>query len=52
MKAVLNDDVLYEEAASEAFPLYNKSHLISLEMPGRIGDVCFLILFSVYFFFN
>lgn len=39
VKAVLNDDVLYEEAASEAFPLYNKSHLISLEMPGRIGDV-------------
>lgn len=50
MKAVLNDDVLYEEAASEAFPLYNKSHLISLEMPDRIGDVCFLILFSVYSF--
>ncbi|KAM1549345.1 hypothetical protein ACFX1Z_010409 [Malus domestica] len=39
VKAVINDDVLYEEAASEAFPLYNKSHLISIEMPGRIGDV-------------
>lgn len=42
VKAVVNDDVLYEEAASEAFPLYNKSHMISLEMPGGIGDVCFL----------
>ncbi|KAM1490399.1 hypothetical protein ACFXTO_033530 [Malus domestica] len=39
VKAVINDDVLYEEAASEAFPLYNKSHLISIEMPGGIGDV-------------
>ncbi|KAL6132726.1 hypothetical protein ACLB2K_064965 [Fragaria x ananassa] len=39
VKAVLNDDVLYEEALSEAFPLYNKSQMISLEMPGGIGDV-------------
>ncbi|PRQ55207.1 putative F-actin-capping protein subunit alpha [Rosa chinensis] len=39
VKAVVNDDILYEEAASEAFPLYNKSHMISLEMPGGIGDV-------------
>ncbi|KAH1030188.1 hypothetical protein J1N35_046189 [Gossypium stocksii] len=38
LKLVLNDDV-YNEAASEAFPVYNKSHLISLKMPGGFGDV-------------
>nr|XP_023882839.1 F-actin-capping protein subunit alpha [Quercus suber]POE72559.1 f-actin-capping protein subunit alpha [Quercus suber] len=39
VKAILNDDALYNEAASEAFPLYNKSHMICLGMPGRAGDV-------------
>ncbi|KAL5566371.1 hypothetical protein UlMin_029535 [Ulmus minor] len=39
VKAILNDDELYKEAASEAFPQYNKSHMISLELPGRAGDV-------------
>ncbi|KAG6646641.1 hypothetical protein CIPAW_07G021500 [Carya illinoinensis] len=39
VKAILNDEELYNEAASEAFPLYNKSQMICLEMPGRIGDV-------------
>ncbi|KAG7021076.1 F-actin-capping protein subunit alpha [Cucurbita argyrosperma subsp. argyrosperma] len=36
---LLNDDELYREAASEAFSQYNKSHMICLEMPGRVGDV-------------
>lgn len=39
VKAILDDDELYEEAAAEAFPLCNKSHMISLELPGRTGDV-------------
>ncbi|KAG4123140.1 hypothetical protein ERO13_D11G309300v2 [Gossypium hirsutum] len=39
LKLVLNDDDVYNEAASEAFPVYNKSHLISLKMPGGFGDV-------------
>ncbi|KAE8675406.1 F-actin-capping protein subunit alpha [Hibiscus syriacus] len=39
LKSVLNDDDVYDEAASEAFPAYNKSHMICLEMPGRFGDV-------------
>ncbi|KAF3454530.1 hypothetical protein FNV43_RR04978 [Rhamnella rubrinervis] len=39
VKAILNEEQLYREAASEAFPLYNKSHLISLELPCRSGDV-------------
>lgn len=42
MKKILNDDELYHEAASEAFPQYNKSHMICIEMPGRVGDVSFL----------
>ena len=51
MKAVLNDDVLYEEALAEAFPQYNKSQMISLEMPGGIGDVKSLLCFQFCFFF-
>ncbi|PON34487.1 F-actin-capping protein subunit alpha [Parasponia andersonii] len=39
VKAILDDDELYQEAASESFPLYNKSHMISLELPDRSGDV-------------
>ncbi|EOY11507.1 F-actin capping protein alpha, putative isoform 4 [Theobroma cacao] len=39
LKSVLNDDDVYNEAVSEAFPVYNKSHMICLEMPGRFGDV-------------
>ncbi|PPS06948.1 hypothetical protein GOBAR_AA13716 [Gossypium barbadense] len=39
LKLVLNDDDVYNEAASEAFPVYNKCHLISLKMPGGFGDV-------------
>ncbi|OVA02658.1 F-actin-capping protein subunit alpha [Macleaya cordata] len=33
------DDHVYNLAASEAFPIYNKNHIISLEMPNRSGDV-------------
>ncbi|KAJ4719446.1 F-actin-capping protein subunit alpha [Melia azedarach] len=39
LKAVLNDDEVYDEAASESFPVYNKSHMICLQMPARSGDV-------------
>lgn len=35
----MNDEKVYNEAASEAFSLYNKSHLICLELPNRSGDV-------------
>lgn len=42
VKKILNDDELYHEAASEAFPQYNKSHMICLAMPDRIGDVSLL----------
>jgi len=45
LRSVLNDEKVYNEAASEAFPLYNKSHLICLELPNRSGDV------SLFFFF-
>lgn len=39
VRSVLDDDRVYNEAAAEAFPVYNKSHMICLEMPGRAGDV-------------
>lgn len=39
LRSVLSDEDVYNEAASEAFPLYNKSHMICLEMPGTTGDV-------------
>lgn len=39
IQAVLKDDNLYNLAALEAFPLYNKSHMICLEIPGGVGDV-------------
>ncbi|XP_039066472.1 F-actin-capping protein subunit alpha-like [Hibiscus syriacus] len=39
LKAVLKDDEVYNEAAEEAFRIYNKSHLISLKMPCGFGDV-------------
>ncbi|KAJ9681881.1 hypothetical protein PVL29_017987 [Vitis rotundifolia] len=39
LRSVLSDEDAYNEAASEAFPLYNKSHMICLEMPGTTGDV-------------
>ncbi|KAK3029980.1 hypothetical protein RJ639_038079 [Escallonia herrerae] len=39
IRSVLKDDNAYETAASESFPLYNKSHLICLQLPDRSGDV-------------
>ncbi|XP_057961145.1 F-actin-capping protein subunit alpha isoform X1 [Malania oleifera] len=39
LRSVLNDDNAYNMAASEAFPLYNKSHLMCLQLPDRSGDV-------------
>lgn len=39
LKTILKDDNAYNVAASEAFPQYNKSHLISLQLPDRSSDV-------------
>jgi hypothetical protein len=39
VRALLRDDQVYEAAAAEAFPEYNKAHLVSLELPDRSGDV-------------
>lgn len=39
LRSILDDDEVYEMAAAEAFPAYNKAHLIVLEMPDRSGDV-------------
>ncbi|KAL1811858.1 hypothetical protein ACET3Z_021923 [Daucus carota] len=39
VKAILNDNYVYETAASEAFSIYNKSHLLCLPMPNSSGDV-------------
>jgi hypothetical protein len=46
LRSVLNDEKVYNEAASEAFPLYNKSHLICLELPNRSGDVSLFFLLN------
>ncbi|KAJ9541756.1 hypothetical protein OSB04_028262 [Centaurea solstitialis] len=40
LRLVLKDENVYGRAASEAFPLYNKTHIISLKFPNRSGDVC------------
>ncbi|KAK1292933.1 F-actin-capping protein subunit alpha [Acorus calamus] len=39
IRSVLMDESLYNAAVAEAFPVYNKAHFISLEMPNRSGDV-------------
>ncbi|PKA58431.1 F-actin-capping protein subunit alpha [Apostasia shenzhenica] len=39
VRALIADDHLYGTAAAEAFPLFNKAHLVVLEMPNRSGDV-------------
>ncbi|KAL6896891.1 hypothetical protein ACP4OV_007463 [Aristida adscensionis] len=39
VRALLGDDAVYEAAAAEAFPEYNKAHLLALELPDRSGDV-------------
>ncbi|CAM0907394.1 unnamed protein product [Alopecurus aequalis] len=39
VRALLGDESLYEAAAAEAYPEYNKAHLVSLELPDRSGDI-------------
>ncbi|KAI5022591.1 hypothetical protein ZWY2020_059321 [Hordeum vulgare] len=39
VRALLGDDAAYEAAAAEAYPEYNKTHLVSLELPDRSGDM-------------
>ncbi|PIA44419.1 hypothetical protein AQUCO_01700188v1 [Aquilegia coerulea] len=39
VRSVLTDEHLYNMAVSEAFPIYNKTHIISLELPDKSGDV-------------
>ncbi|PWA57735.1 F-actin-capping protein subunit alpha [Artemisia annua] len=39
LKSVLNDENVYRLAALEAFPIYNKSHFVCLQLPNRSGDV-------------
>ncbi|XP_071691525.1 F-actin-capping protein subunit alpha-like isoform X1 [Rutidosis leptorrhynchoides] len=39
LRSVLNDDNVYQLAASQAFPVYNKSHIVCLQFPNRSGDV-------------
>ncbi|KAF7006829.1 hypothetical protein CFC21_021833 [Triticum aestivum] len=39
VRALLGDDAAYEAAAAEAYPEYNKTHLVSLELPDRSGDI-------------
>ncbi|KAG5541558.1 hypothetical protein RHGRI_021408 [Rhododendron griersonianum] len=39
IRSVLDDDNVYNAAASEAFPSHNKSHLLSLKLPGKSEDV-------------
>ncbi|XP_030477156.1 F-actin-capping protein subunit alpha [Syzygium oleosum] len=39
VRSVLGDDGAYDEAASEAFPAYNKAQMICLDMPRRMGEV-------------
>ena len=43
LRSVLSDENVFNEAASEAFPVYNKSHMICIEMPGTTGDVSLVI---------
>ncbi|XP_058076801.1 F-actin-capping protein subunit alpha [Magnolia sinica] len=39
IRSVISDEDVYKAAVSEAFPSYNKTHMISLELPNRTGDV-------------
>ncbi|KAM3371869.1 hypothetical protein ACQJBY_018987 [Aegilops geniculata] len=39
VRALLGDDAAYEAAAAEAYPEYNKTQLVSLELPDRSGDI-------------
>lgn len=42
IQSILADEDTYNAAVSEAYPLYNKAHMIALELPNRTGDVSFL----------
>ncbi|KAK1677986.1 hypothetical protein QYE76_038834 [Lolium multiflorum] len=39
VRALLRDEAVYEAAAAEAYPKYNKAHLVSLDLPDRSGDI-------------
>ncbi|KAF8007285.1 hypothetical protein BT93_K1325 [Corymbia citriodora subsp. variegata] len=39
VRSVLGDDRAYDEAAAEAFPVYNKAQMICLDMPRGMGEV-------------
>ncbi|PWZ12457.1 Ribosome biogenesis protein NSA2 [Zea mays] len=39
VRALLGNDAVYEAAAAEAFPEYNKARLVSIELPDRSGDI-------------
>ncbi|KAK9139356.1 hypothetical protein Scep_009037 [Stephania cephalantha] len=39
VRSLLFDEIVYGMAAEEAFPLYNKAHMVSLPMPNSSGDV-------------
>eukprot|EP00268_Persea_americana_P064037 TRINITY_DN8379_c0_g1_i15.p1 TRINITY_DN8379_c0_g1~~TRINITY_DN8379_c0_g1_i15.p1 ORF type:complete len:111 (+),score=17.33 TRINITY_DN8379_c0_g1_i15:152-484(+) len=39
IQSIIADEDTYHSAVSEAYPLYNKAHMISLELPNRTGDV-------------
>ncbi|KAL0375764.1 UNVERIFIED_CONTAM: F-actin-capping protein subunit alpha [Sesamum calycinum] len=39
IRAVLKNERVYRAAVAEAFPLYNKAHMICLEFPDRSGEV-------------
>lgn len=39
IQAVLKNERLYSKAVAEAFPMYNKAHMICLEFPDRSGEV-------------
>ncbi|XP_047067129.1 F-actin-capping protein subunit alpha [Lolium rigidum] len=39
VRALLRDEAVFEAAAAEAYPRYNKAHLVSLDLPDRSGDI-------------
>ncbi|KAK9161557.1 hypothetical protein Syun_007898 [Stephania yunnanensis] len=39
VRSLLFNEIVYGMAAEEAFPLYNKAHMVSLPMPNSSGDV-------------
>ncbi|WOL11818.1 F-actin-capping protein subunit alpha [Canna indica] len=39
VRTIIGNDEIYEMAATEAFPVYNKAHFVALQMPDGSGDV-------------